>query len=88
MATAPRARQLASELRALGGVLGFLGEDPGKFCAARHTTVGTGEAGAPALPGLSDAEIDKLAGGRGSRAQGKGFRRIGPHSRISWRRRA
>jgi cysteinyl-tRNA synthetase len=58
-----KARQLASELRALGGVLGFLDEDPGKFLRSTATvTVGTD--GAPALPGLSDAEIDALTAAR------------------------
>ena len=52
-----KAKLLAAELRALGGVLGFLGEDPGKFLRSAATvTVGTD--GAPALPGLSDAEIE------------------------------
>jgi cysteinyl-tRNA synthetase len=54
-----RAKQLASELRALGGVLGFLGEEPGKFLRSAAAVTGTSEAtGAPKLPGLSDAEID------------------------------
>jgi len=53
-----RAGQLASELRALGGVLGFLGEDPGKFLRSAATASVMGADGAPALPGLSDAEID------------------------------
>jgi len=47
-------------LRALGGVLGFLGEEPGKFLRSAAVMTGMGEAtGAPKLlPGLSDAEID------------------------------
>jgi len=54
-----RAKQLASELRALGGALGFLGEEPGKFLRSAAVTSGTNEpSGAPKLPGLSDAEID------------------------------
>jgi cysteinyl-tRNA synthetase len=53
-----KARLLASELRALGGVLGFLGEDPGKFLRSAATALVAGVDGAPALPGLSDAEID------------------------------
>ena len=53
-----KARQLASELRALGGVLGFLGEDPAKFLRSAATATLAGPDGAPALPGLSDAEIE------------------------------
>jgi cysteinyl-tRNA synthetase len=53
-----KARLLASELRALGGVLGFLGEDPGKFLRSAATAPVAGVDGAPALPGLSDAEIE------------------------------
>jgi cysteinyl-tRNA synthetase len=53
-----KARQLASELRALGGVLGFLGEDPAKFLRSAATATLAGADGAPALPGLSDAEIE------------------------------
>ena len=53
-----KAKQLASELRALGGVLGFLGEDPGKFLRSSATAAAVGADGAPALPALSDAEID------------------------------
>jgi cysteinyl-tRNA synthetase len=53
-----RAKRLASELRALGGVLGFLGEDPGKFLRSAPTASGEGNDGAPKLPALSDAEID------------------------------
>jgi cysteinyl-tRNA synthetase len=53
-----KARQLASELRALGGVLGLLGEDPGKFLRSAATAAVSGPDGAPALPGLSDAEIE------------------------------
>jgi cysteinyl-tRNA synthetase len=54
-----KAKQLASELRALGGVLGFLGEEPGKFLRSSATAGATDAVGgAPKLPGLSDAEID------------------------------
>jgi len=54
-----RAKQLASELRALGGVLGFLGEEPGKFLRSTAAATATNEpSGAPKLPGFSDAEID------------------------------
>jgi cysteinyl-tRNA synthetase len=58
-----KARQLASELRALGGVLGFLTEDPGKFLRSAATAA-VGKDGAPALPGLTDAEIDALVAAR------------------------
>jgi cysteinyl-tRNA synthetase len=53
-----RAKQLASELRALGNVLGFLSEEPGKFLRSAATAGATESSGAPKLPGLSDAEID------------------------------
>ena len=60
-----RAKQLASELRALGGVLGFLGEDPGKFLRSAATAGGdVQQGGAPNLPGLSDSEIDALVAAR------------------------
>jgi cysteinyl-tRNA synthetase len=67
-----KARQLASELRALGGVLGFLGEDPGKFLRSAATvTVGTD--GAPPLPGLGDAEIDSLTAARNEARKAKNW---------------
>ncbi len=60
-----RAKQLASELRALGGVLGLLGEDAGKFLrSSAPNPAGEGHDGAPRLPGLSDAEIDALVAAR------------------------
>jgi cysteinyl-tRNA synthetase len=68
-----KARQLASELRALGGVLGFLGEDPGKFLRSAATVTGTDEGGAPKLPGLSDTEIDALVAARIAARKAKNF---------------
>jgi cysteinyl-tRNA synthetase len=61
-----KAKLLAAELRALGGVLGFLGEDPGKFLRSAATALSTGDGadGAPRLPGLGDAEIDALVAAR------------------------
>jgi cysteinyl-tRNA synthetase len=56
-----RAKQLASELHILGGVLGLLSEDPGKFLRSSSTpSSGTGlnAEGAPRLPALSDDEIE------------------------------
>jgi cysteinyl-tRNA synthetase len=67
-----KARQLASELRSLGVVLGFLGEDPARFLRSAATaTVGTD--GAPALPGLSDAEIDALIAERDAARKSKNW---------------
>jgi cysteinyl-tRNA synthetase len=68
-----KARQLASELRALGGVLGFLGEEPGKFLRSAATVTGTDEGGAPRLPGLSDTEIDTLVAARIAARKAKNF---------------
>jgi cysteinyl-tRNA synthetase len=68
-----KARQLASELRALGGVLGFLGEDPGKFLRSAATVTGTDEGGAPRLPGLRDTEIDTLVAARIAARKAKNF---------------
>jgi cysteinyl-tRNA synthetase len=70
-----KARQIASELRALGGVLGLLGEDPGKFLRSAATLMGTGteEGGAPKLPGLSDTEIDTLVAARIAARKAKDF---------------
>jgi cysteinyl-tRNA synthetase len=58
--------RLAAELRALGGVLGFLSEDSAKFLRSAPSASSTGQDanGAPKLPGLSDAEIDKLVAAR------------------------
>jgi len=54
-----KAKQLASELRALGGVLGLLGEESAKFLRSSAAAMtGTDASGAPRLPGLSDTEID------------------------------
>ena len=68
-----KARQLASELRALGGVLGFLGEDPGQFLRSAASVTGMGESGSPRLPGLSDAEIDTLVAARLAARKTKNF---------------
>jgi len=68
-----KAKQLASELRALGGVLGFLGEDPGKFLRSAATVTGTDEGGTPRLPGLSDTEIDALVAARIAARKAKDF---------------
>jgi cysteinyl-tRNA synthetase len=68
-----KAKQLASELRALGGVLGFLGEDPGQFLRSAASVVGTGEGGTPRLPGLSDTEIDDLVAARLAARKAKNF---------------
>ena len=68
-----KARLLSSELRALGGVLGFLGEDPGKFLRSAATVVAAGLDGAPALPGLSDAEIEARIAARIDARKAKNF---------------
>jgi cysteinyl-tRNA synthetase len=67
--------KLAAELRALGGVLGFLGEDPGRFLRSAATASSTGQDanGAPKLPGLSDAEIDTLVAARIAARKAKNF---------------
>jgi cysteinyl-tRNA synthetase len=66
---------LAAELRALGGVLGFLGEDPSMFLRSAATVSRTGldATGAPKLPGLSDAEIDTLVAARISARKARNF---------------
>jgi cysteinyl-tRNA synthetase len=60
------AKQLASELRALAGVLGLLSEDSGKFLQSAASSLSTkdGVDGAPGLPALSDAEIETLIAAR------------------------
>jgi cysteinyl-tRNA synthetase len=64
-ADSARGRQLASELRALGGVLGLLGADAGQFLRSAATASSeAGPGGAPRLPALSDAEIDTLVAAR------------------------
>jgi cysteinyl-tRNA synthetase len=68
-----KARLLAAELHALGGVLGFLGEDPGKFLRSAATVVTAGVDGAPALPGLSDAEIEAQIAARIDARKAKNF---------------
>ena len=68
-----KARELSSELRALGAVLGFLGEDPGKFLRSAPTVVAVGLDGAPALPGLSDAEIETQITARIDARKAKNF---------------
>jgi cysteinyl-tRNA synthetase len=68
-----KARELASELRALGGVLGFLGDDPGKFLRSAAAVTGTAEGGMPKLPGLSDTEIDALVAARIAARKSKDF---------------
>ena len=68
-----KARQLSSELHALGGVLGFLGEDPGKFLRSAPTVAAVGLDGAPALPGLSDAEIETQIAARIDARKAKNF---------------
>ena len=68
-----KARELSSELRALGAVLGFLGEDPGKFLRSAPTAVAVGLDGAPALPGLSDAEIETQITARIDARKAKNF---------------
>ena len=73
MARARRPEQLSSELRALGAVLGFLGEDPGKFLRSAPTVVAVGLDGAPALPGLSDAEIEAQIAARIDARKAKNF---------------
>jgi cysteinyl-tRNA synthetase len=67
--------KLAAELRALGGVLGFLGEDPARFLRSAATVSSTGEdaSGAPQLPGLSDAEIDTLVAARIAARKARNF---------------
>jgi cysteinyl-tRNA synthetase len=67
--------KLATELRALGSVLGFLGEDPAKFLrsAAAASSTGQDASGAPKLPGLSDAEIDTLVAARIAARKAKDF---------------
>jgi len=69
-----KAKQLASELRALGGVLGFLGEDPAKFLRS-SASAGASEpaGGAPKLPGLSDAEIDAQIAARDQARKSKNW---------------
>jgi cysteinyl-tRNA synthetase len=54
----PRVKQLGSELRALGGVLGILLEDPARFLQSAAAPSGIGRDGAPRLPDLTDAEIE------------------------------
>jgi cysteinyl-tRNA synthetase len=70
-----KAKQLASELQALGRVLGLLGEDPAKFLRSAATSVPRpgGNDGAPALPGLSDAEIDAKVAARDQARKNKNF---------------
>jgi cysteinyl-tRNA synthetase len=68
-----KARELASELRALGGVLGILGDDPGKFLRSAAAVTGTAEGGMPKLPGLSDTEIDALVAARIAARKSKDF---------------
>jgi cysteinyl-tRNA synthetase len=67
--------KLATELRALGSVLGFLGEDPARFLrsAATASSAGQDASGAPKLPGLSDAEIDTLVAARIAARKAKNF---------------
>jgi len=67
--------KLATELRALGSVLGFLGEDPARFLRSAATASSTGQdaSGAPKLPGLSDAEIDTLVAARITARKAKNF---------------
>jgi cysteinyl-tRNA synthetase len=67
--------KLAAELRALGGVLGFLGEDPARFLRSAATVSSTGEdaSGAPQLPGLSDVEIDTLVAARIAARKARNF---------------
>jgi cysteinyl-tRNA synthetase len=67
------ARLLASELRSLGGVLGLLGEDPGKFLRSAATAAAPGLDGAPALPGLSDVEIEAQIAARIDARKAKNF---------------
>ena len=68
-----KARELSSELRALGAVLGFLGEDPGKFLRSAPAVAGLGVDGAPALPALSDAEIEAQIAARIDARKAKNF---------------
>jgi cysteinyl-tRNA synthetase len=70
-----KAKQLASELQALGRVLGLLGEEPAKFLRSAATSVPRpeGDGGAPALPGLSDAEIDGKVAARIQARKDKNF---------------
>ena len=73
MARVAKARELSSELRALGAVLGFLGEDPGKFLRSAPTWWPWAPDGAPALPGLSDAEIETQIAARIDARKAKNF---------------
>jgi cysteinyl-tRNA synthetase len=70
-----KAKQLASELQALGRVLGLLGEDSAKFLRSSATSAPRkdGDDGAPALPGLSDAEIDARIAARIQARKDKNF---------------
>ena len=69
-----KAGQLASELQALGRVLGLLGEDPAKFLRSAATSApAPGDNGAPALPGLSDTEIDSKIAARIQARKEKNF---------------
>jgi cysteinyl-tRNA synthetase len=68
-----KAGQLASELQALGRVLGLLGEDPAKFLRSAPTFVGEGRDGAPKLPALSDAEVDAKVAARNQARKEKKF---------------
>jgi len=67
--------KLATELRALGAVLGLLGEDPARFLRSAATASSTGQdaSGAPKLPGLTDAEIDTLVAARIAARKAKDF---------------
>jgi cysteinyl-tRNA synthetase len=69
-----KAGQLASELQALGRVLGLLGADPAVFLRSAATSPPTPNDGsAPALPGLSDAEIDSKIAARLQARNAKDF---------------
>ena len=61
----------------------ILGEDPGKFLRSAATAA-VGTDGAPALPGLSDAEIDAQIAARIDARKAKNWAEVGPHPRRSW----
>ena len=82
-----KARQLASELRALGGVLGFLGEDPGKFLRSAATVPRyRARTARPHCPGSATRKSTR----RSRRASRRARRRTGRNRTASvthwWRR--
>ncbi|MDM9560678.1 MULTISPECIES: cysteine--tRNA ligase [Bordetella] len=69
-----RSARSAGQLKALGGVLGLLQQDPARYfqCATRYSAAGLAQAGA-AAPALDTAQIEALIAARAAAKQARDY---------------